>query len=246
MKKLFFGIALILGGSASAQMLEVGIVDQISSTWIFNENVSAAGAEGDYAPAFGNTIGLRAGYYFTENFGVESGVMFGAHNQKYTGTYKSNLLLSAEAYEAEVNLKTTNIPILLKFGSKSYIELGAMYSSIGKATYSRTGNDPVSGVDVSSAFGGSSLAAVLGFGGNIDVSDELKIAIGLRLGYGLSDIVGVDWQGRDLTKVDPTILGEVYGTDPHLIPDLYQYAEYKASNMVFGGLNIGLTYRIGG
>jgi hypothetical protein len=69
--------------------------------------------------------------------------------------------------------------------------------------------------------------AVLGFGSNISLGDSfpLILNVGIRLQYGITDAVGVDALGIDLTNTT------VYPT-------------YQKSAAASAGLHIGLTYKI--
>lgn len=227
MKKIILSALLLTSLNMNAQIsIDGGVKGSYNSTWLFNKNISDQGAEQDYAKAWGSNYGLGASVYFG-TVGIGFDFLRGTHTGGYAGDYPV-----AGTYQSDVKLNMTQIPILLKFKSKvtgPYVELGAQFNTISKATYNRTYDNSnllnVTDGDVSDNYNKSFTSAVLGFGINMRWSESLPLNIqaGLRLNYGFSDAKGVDAQGVSLSE--------------KLV-----YPTYEKTNAVSGGIMIGVNY----
>ncbi len=102
-----------------------------NSTWLMNKQVFDHGSEMDPVATFGGYFGFIAGYKFNEDVSLELNFNFNNINQKYEG------ILSQNRYTAETNIKALDIPLLGKFGSKTYFEIGPVLQILNSATYSR-------------------------------------------------------------------------------------------------------------
>ena len=76
MKKVAFLFILLGITTMSFAQLTVGGHFAYNSTWLMNKQVFDAGAEMDVAASFGNYYGIIAGYYFSDQFGVEANINF--------------------------------------------------------------------------------------------------------------------------------------------------------------------------
>jgi hypothetical protein len=227
MKKIILCASLFfIVANAQAQLsIDGGVKGSYNSTWLFNKNISDQGTSQDYAMGWGYNVGGGATvYYGPIGLGVE--FLTGTH----TGGYAGETLLGK--YTSNVKLNVTQIPLLLKLKSKvtgPYVELGAQFNTISKATYNRTYDNSsllnVSDGEVSDEYSKTFTSAVLGFGINMRWSESLPLNIhaGLRLNYGFSDAKGVDAQRVSLSE--------------KLV-----YPTYQKTNAVSGGLVFGLTY----
>lgn len=208
-----------------------------NSTWLMNKQVFDHGAEMDPAVTFDYYYGFILGYNFAEEFGLEIGLNINNISQKYEGKFGEN------RYVSNTHLKTTDIPILAKIGSKSYFEIGPVFQFINAATYSRTFDYPglptlyknipyvptnVGEADVVNVFADKMLfAAALGFGTNIELVDyKLFMQVGFRFQYTITDMEGVN--GLNQTK------NSLY------VPGVEK--ENFKNNALVGGLRFGLTY----
>jgi hypothetical protein len=249
MKKLALLIVLfsISVMSFAQEGLTLGGHFSYNSTWLLNKQVFDEGAEMDVAVSYGNYYGIIAGYYFSKNLGVELNFNVNKLVQKYEGKIDylfSTLYPDPNSYTAATVIRTTDIPILLKFGSNSYFELGPLVQLVNKATYTRTFNETnslkpgwyngtsygfsnVSSIGVKSDFNSLGFGVVMGFGANFNlIEDVLKLNFGLRFNYILSDLGGVNALG--LNKDSNYVL-----TDEKI--NFY-------SHPLYGGLKLGLVY----
>jgi len=214
--------------SSYAQLaFEVNGKGSYNSTWIFNKNISDQGKEQDYDMAWSSNYGAGFTLYLGRiGVGVEG--LFGNHKARYAGTIGNTIELN---YSSVVDLKTTHIPLLLKIKGKNagFLEAGIQMNSISKASYTISGDIsyPTNPNDVMGRYSKTYMSAILGFGANIKPvkSFPLGILIGARLQYGFDDVKGVDALGFDLNN------SVIY-------PDKY------ASNVVSGGMFVGLTYTL--
>jgi hypothetical protein len=227
MKKIILSALLLTSLNVNAQLsIDGGVKGSYNSTWLFNKNISDQGVEQDYAAGWGSNYGLGASVYYG-SIGLGVDFLMGSHTGGYAGEYPL-----VGTYQSNVKLNMTQIPILLKFKSKvtgPYVELGAQFNTISKATYNRNYDNSsllnVTDGEVSDEYSKSFTSAVLGFGINMRWSESLPLNIhaGLRLNYGFSDAKGVDAQGVSLSE--------------KLV-----YPTYEKTNAVSGGILVGLTY----
>lgn len=245
MKKLGILLVLVSISAMSFAQLTLGGHFAYNSTWLMNKQVFDAGAEMDIAASFGSYYGLIAGYYVTDNFGFEINFNANKIEQKYSGSI--DYLFSdtlRNAYNASTVLKTTDIPVLFKFGQNSYFELGPVIQLVNKATYTRTFEEVnalnpgwynsmgyafsnVTNEGVKSTFNGVGFGVAFGFGANFNIiEDVLKFNFGMRFNYILSDLEGIN--GLGLTK------------DSNFVTDAAKVNFYN--HPLYGGLKVGLIY----
>lgn len=221
MKKIVLGITCLLFISQSqAQKFGFQLEGQgksiISSTWLFNNNISDKGDQQDYAPGWGTMYGAGInGYFNSVGLGVE--LLGGTHKGAYKGT-----ILGTD-YTSEVQLKQFQIPILLKLRGESggYFEIGPQFNIISSASYTYDGIIN-STKDVKSSYQNYT-SVVMGFGANVQLSKSIPLGLimGMRLNYGFADAKGVDALGIDLNN----------------------YPTYEKTMAVSAGLQIGLSYK---
>jgi hypothetical protein len=234
MKKLLtFITASLFVGSVAAQSLHVGVIGGFKSSWLFNGNVLEDNNEQDLNPGFGKDIGLNLAYFFRDDhFGFEVNVLSSTFTQKYSGT------VGQLDYKSQNQLNSIDVPLLLKAmgDTKAYFEIGVMYSAISAATYETTSvlnPNPEAEGNVSNTFKSSNISIVTGFGGDFILKrDQLFLNFGARLGYGITDLGGTDGFGNNLNN--NSLYDETTGI----------YKEYRPTHTLFGGLMIGLKYRI--
>lgn len=237
-----------------AQGIRVGLTGGVNSTWLFNNNVSDANDELDMAAAFGGRLGVEAIYAFNEKMGISLGLNFlSTHNQKYTGEFNNG-----EEFEVTEHLKYFDVPLLFRLTSPggTYFEIGPQFGFLGKVTedYESPTNVfglPYEGDEHEGSYEDMNIAVVLGFGVDIDVTERIFITTGIRLGYGLSDVTTEYGSRAELNAAD--FAGEISwpnywahfkdaGTDGSTAADF----SYEQTKRVFGGLNIGVSYKFGG
>ncbi|MFQ5334825.1 MAG: hypothetical protein ACE5DN_01995, partial [Flavobacteriales bacterium] len=89
------------------------------------------------------------------------------------------------------------------------------------------------GSDVSTEFGTSFISLVIGFGGNVPITDHLLVNTGIRFAYSFSDVKGIDGFGDPLRNKDGLIYDTTFG----------MYDKYEKTHPAHAGFKLGLTYR---
>lgn len=249
MKKITLVLAFIAAAFiVNAQEFKIGLGGGIYSTWLVNKNVSDQGDDLDFAVTFGGQVGLNMQYYFKDNLGVSMGLLFTGHNQKYTGDFGSG----GPTYEAKTKMRYLDVPFLLRMGGGAkgaYFEFGPQFGFLMSAedgasvTFGGVTTD-TNGVDVKSTLKSSNIAVILGFGVDIDASENVLISAGLRLGYGFTDV----------TKEYPSETALFAETDNVAFPTFnahYKQGDsggdtfkYQSTNRAFGGLFLSVMYKI--
>lgn len=228
------GLNAFSQGKTWDKVIDIGAVGQFRTTWLLNSNISDASGHQDYVMTFGGGGGLRVQYFGAGSVGVGLEFNYATINQKYEGF---NTSLTGD-YQSSNHLKCLDIPVFVKFGSSNggYFELGGQYSMITSATHeSNLALDPNKG-DVSTYFKKSYIAPFFGFGGSFNVwRDKILITTGLRFAYGLTDVVGVDGLGQDMTEDNAVTYSTVNPVG---------YEEYKKTNPLYGALLLGIVYSI--
>ena len=242
MKTLLFIIALSCGISTTFSQfaIDVQAKGSANSTWLLNKNISDLGASQDYAMGWGSTYGIAANVYAgIIGLGIEFN--YAIHNGAYEGIITEPILNSTiDTYNSNINLKTLQIPLLLKFQSQggSYIELGPQLTNISSATYNRSSTYPLSGTvetekDRTDEYSKTFISGVLGFGAKIPLGEDFPIGvlIGIRLQYSFGDLMGVDGYGYSLGSEE----------NP---PSSFLYDSHQPTQAVSAGIVIGATYTI--
>ncbi len=105
-----------------------------------------------------------------------------------------------------------------------------------------------SDVDVKNAFESTNIALVFGFGVDIDVTESIFITAGLRLGYGFTDVTKEYESNLDFFQDNPesTTNDAIYLTTQAAQIDDNDERSYEKTSRVFGGLNLGVSYKFGG
>lgn len=235
---VFFTVVICLG--AYSQFV-VGLHGGINSTWLFNKQVFDQGAEQDIEVSFGNFAGLIGSYYFRDNFGLEINVNSNTVVQKYIGAV-NNVFNNNILYTSSIQYKSTDIPIILKFGYETYFEFGGMLHFVNKVVYNRIFTDPsgfalingniytysdATNVAVKNKFKSSGYGVLMGFGTHFNLIDnKLLLNFGFRVNYILSDMEGINGLGFDKNS-------------NYLKDD--EKASFK-TNPLYGGLKLGLIY----
>lgn len=197
-----------------------------TTTWLFSKYVSDKGDEQDYGITGGQNYGFYGGMDFNENIGIQVDLLLNSHSQNYTGK-----VLSTE-YNSRVDLKSFDIPVMIKLGNPVYFEMGPVFSFINKAEYTFEGNALIEPLfpDESKKddFKSSNTQLAFGFGGDITIADNLFINMGLRVCAGVTDLGGVDAFGlnKDFLEISDS-----------------QNASNLKTYSLSGGIHIGVKYK---
>ncbi len=235
---IFFTVIICL--VANSQFV-VGLHGGYNSTWLINKQVFDQGAEQDIDISFGNFAGLIGSYYFSDNFGIEMNLNSNTIVQEYLGAIK-NVLDDNILYTSIIRYKSTDIPLILKFGYETYFELGGMIHIVNKVVYNRIFTEPsgfalingniytfsnATDVAVKNKFKSNGYGVLMGFGTHFNlINNKLLLNFGFRVNYILSDMEGINGLGFDKSS-------------PYLKDD--EKANFK-TNPLYGGLKLGLVY----
>jgi len=240
MKNLLLIIAITFGITNTFSQFSIDVQGKgsMNSTWLLNKNISDQAPSQDYELAWGSSYGIASNIY-AGIIGVGIEVLYTNHNGAYKGIISAGGT-TLDTYSSNINLKTLQIPLLLKFQSDggSYIELGPQFTSISSATYNRTGTIPVIGTyedtkDVTNQYSNTYLSGVLGFGAKIPLGEDfpLGVVIGVRLQYSFGDLMGVDGYGNSLGSEE----------NP---PSSLLYDGHEPTQAISGGVVLGVSYTI--
>ena len=228
MKRLFaLTFWLCLFCPAFAQEYQVGLLVNPNATSILNANVASDGEQQDYTLSTATIFGAYGGVYFAKNLGVELNLLYGKHSQEFEGVF------GGQEYTSAIDLNTFNIPVLAKIGDKVYFEIGPQFSFITKAEYACTSVFSIANGDRTEDFQTFNTSLTFGFGGNVNITDQIFLTGGFRASFGFSDIEGLDARGQKL-KDDDLYTGFGY----------YAEDDYAKSRTLAAGLKFGVVYRI--
>ncbi|MCB0396745.1 MAG: PorT family protein [Flavobacteriales bacterium] len=208
----------------SSGSFNVGPIATARSTWFLNKNTSDADeTEQAYEPSFGYGYGVNLGSYFNDNFGIELDIFMASYMQKYKGGASYTL-----QYHSKTAVKAVDLPLVavVKANSGSYFEIGGMYSLVNKANFTMSFDSTKitlhDNTNVKTSFNKNNISAVIGFGMEGNLGDQLLLTAGFRFTFGLSDFQGVDALGIPYSK----------------------YTDAYTTHTATGGIHLALKYMI--
>ncbi|PLX09530.1 MAG: hypothetical protein C0596_03080 [Marinilabiliales bacterium] len=117
------------------QGFKLGLHYSFNNTWIMNKQVFDKGPDMDFVLSTGYYFGSIIAYDFNDNLGIELNVNTNYVNQNYTG--KMQTVSDGEnIYNSHIKLKTIDIPLMCKYGSKFYFEFGPVFQFVTDAIFS--------------------------------------------------------------------------------------------------------------
>jgi hypothetical protein len=238
MKKIYSALlALLLLASfpALAQKgLYFGVAGTIQNTWIINQNNYGRSNMNEQV-TMGGAANINLGYDFTNHLGIKIEVGYGKLGQKYTDK------VGDSSFTREVKMNHLMIPILLKYRTggaiaKFYVAIGPQFDMLlsAKQSYILNGKnfedtlETVSGEkfsvgqeEMKERFSSMDVFARMDLGIDITLVKHILIECGLKLGYGLMDLNSADYRLKNPSS-----------------------GKYSPSHNVFGGLTLGINYRL--
>jgi len=247
MKKLILvaALAAITFGAQAQGEIRIGLKGAFNYTALFNNNVSDQGYELDYAPTTGGSFGASFNYRLADNYSLDVNLLISGHNEKYDLNFGTEAVPSPATFEDK--LKYIDIPVLFKLGSGNgaYFEVGPQFSFLSSAKETFTYNEfptlNYSDKDFKGDFKGFGLSGVIGFGGEFDLSENIGLTAGLRLGYTFTDAT------TEYTLAEAGKLGDA---DNLSLNAVFNHTnkkgdfDYQKTMRAWAGLNIGLTYKL--
>lgn len=240
MKKIILSIALIASSYIVNAQLEVGVTAGYGTTWLLNKSVSDS-PEIDYKPSFAGAFGLQSSFFINNQIGFGLELNFATIIQRYEAQDNGN-------FTAKERIKFVEIPILMKLKSEGgfYFEVGPKLSFTGKATQDLDVGVPALNYDdrdIKSGVNGLMISGVIGFGGRFNLTEEIDLAVGLRLAANFNDL-NKEFTAAELNALDAQNK-EIGISCGYGNVDKHGDLNYVKTWVLSGLLQVGVTYRIG-
>ena len=199
--------------------------------------------ENTYNPAFG----LTYTYIYSENYGLETGLLFSRQGQRYSGKFQDSLNID---YESEVSMDYLRIPLKFQFSSSLDADIKNVFLTIGTGLSIDVLMDVKSETDPGFRTNGLSIDyrelykpvtasfiadAML----NIRLSDRWWIRTGMNLSFGLSDV-----ENKGFDYPDNAPLEWYFPVSAKKAKKPRVQARERTRHTVFG-IELGLSYRFG-
>lgn len=246
-KRLGLTFAVLIGlslGISAQDGLSGGAHYSYNSTWLMNAQVFDHGDPMNTEASYGSYWGLNIAYEITDAFSLATELNFNTMNQKYLGDIDYFGNDEVNSYTSQTSLKTIDIPILLQFGEDFYFEIGPVFQFVSNANFSvefdesfdtRPGvykeapfsMESIDNADVKDAFSNGTAIAI-GFGSDVELTENIFINIGFRAQYTITDMEGIN--GLGFTIDDPYV--------PENEKDRFE------TNPLIGGIKLGLKYKL--
>lgn len=184
------------------QWIIIGARGTFNSTWLLNKNwFNDKGLK--YQASFGGGGGIMLGFHFSEWGAIEVEGLYSIMNQKLASN------IDSVNWNSKTNLTYLEFPILLHFDTENfkYIEVGVKIGMLSGAqsTYNNSKYSAFNYADKNTKdnYESTNLALVFGWGSGVWGNGGLLINLGIRLSYGLSDIVSTTGgKGKDYFPSD--------------------------------------------
>lgn len=169
--------------------------------------------------AFGAKLGLFIGLYD----GVTVDFMFSDNNQKF------DFNVGTTNHIHEINWKNYDLAVLYRMQKDGlYLEIGPQISFVNKVTQ----ENPLDvETDVKKYYSNNYISGVFGIGGYIFNYETFTTMLGIRLGYGLTDMINDDGK-----KVSP---------NPYPTPKQEKIYGSKSTNAAFVQLSLEFNFALG-
>lgn len=179
--KHFFTLLCLLALSVSAQSqiwFDAGIKGAFGPTVMLDKNVFDSGNY-KHTITTGHSIGGRLGV----NFGYHAGTSIEFNSARS----RQDFDLDSDPH-TRFTWKHSDLLLLFRYsGNGAYVEIGPKYSIINEVIYTRF--NPDSETDVTDNFEKNYISGVLGFGSYLLGNDVASLNLGIRIHYGLTDMV---------------------------------------------------------
>lgn len=173
------------------QYFIVGARGTFNSTWLYNKNqFNDKGIK--YKPSWGGSGGIMFGLHYIRWGSVNVEALYSSFSQKLSSG------IDTIAWTSRTNLAYWEFPVLLHFDYNNekfkYIEAGIKFSSM----YSASVQPALPNYDIKKNFEKQNISAVFGWGAAFIGQGGMLINLGIRLTYGLSDIItNAGGKGKD-------------------------------------------------
>jgi len=252
-KTLIIALLSLISYATQAQgEMRVGIKGAYNNTYLRNENATNRNFKLDYETTYGESFGFSFNYAVTKNYSLDANILISKQKQNYQFNFGTEA--NPDLAELKNKLRYFDIPVLFKMKNNMglYVEVGPQMSILfsDKETFDYK-NSTLSYEEqhFKSDFRGFGVAGVVGAGADIRLNDNFEINAGVRLGYMFTDATNEFKDPDEKYPLDEKF-SPVYGYDGshsmNAAINYYanEYIDYKRTNRIWGGVNIGLTYKI--
>lgn len=198
----FSAISVFAQSRQINQWIVIGARGSFNSTWLLNDNhLSDKGLK--YKASWGGSGGIMFGVHYSQWGAIYLEGMYSTHSQKLASN------IDSFPWDSRTDLTYYEFPVLLHFVPKDfkYIEAGVKISTLASAKSSYASSLGNLSGNSKSNFEKSSLSLVLGWGGSLWGDGGGLLDLGIRLTYGLSDIISkIGGKGQDYTIIDGTTI----------------------------------------
>jgi hypothetical protein len=200
--------------------LEFGVYVTPQNTWIFNQQDFDADSRLDFRPTIKMAFGASAGYNFTDNLGVQTGICYSSQGQNYKST------IGSLTSEFSADLTYLRIPVLFKYNSdpsssSSFLVNAGLDFGIKTGATANLTSPTTSSSDISANYNSMDIAAVFGFGAQFKLVENVYLTTMFRFSYSISTIESDQGKAAGLQSSTGT---------------------RDAANNFTGGLQIGAKY----
>lgn len=209
--------------------VDVGLKGGVGAAQMINSNVWQ---DANIANKFGlgYSVGGKLGLNFNLKYQVTFDFMYSTHVQEFefqpTGT--------STLFSKNISYRSFDMPLLFRHNSDggSFFEIGPQISLLSNFIEDQNNIE----TDISSSFTGSQLGAVIGFGSFLVGSNNSYLVFGIRIHYGLQDILTAEG-GKNTKSPFPINNGERSFDDPN-----FEYDDYKITNQISGLIYLEFNY----
>jgi hypothetical protein len=209
-----------------------GVNGSVNSVWIL-DHVALHDNNFDYQLTPGFTYGIQAGYNFSDNFGLETGVTINARDGQNYITYINSVI----PVNKSVILNYTEIPVVAKFKIPQIsaftgmpvvlnLNIGASYGYLRHA-YTIAGGDITHSRN---QYPTNQVNALAGFSYDIYTNHPYSFSFGLMGGYGINTTDNDNQGGAPITSTPITVSRYANGSD------------FSSPHNLSIGINIAMNY----
>ncbi|MGQ0829221.1 MAG: outer membrane beta-barrel protein [Bacteroidota bacterium] len=211
------------------QWVTVGARGTVNSTWLLNSNLLKDRGVA-YQVSWGYDGGIMVGYHFTTLAALNIEATYASYSQKLESAVDSN------KWNNKSTLTYLEFPILLHFDFENFnhlefgVKLAMLQTAKGSYTGEKTPLGNYSNQNIIPNYSKNNTAIVLGWGSGIWGEGGFLLSAGIRLSYGLADIISaVGGKGQEyLTYSSPQ-----------------QKQSYKKTNTATIGIHLNLDFDLG-
>lgn len=211
--------------SSGGTYIVIGARGGPQATWLFNKNMIDDDAI-KYKFSGGGYGGLMLGLHLTEMVAINGECLISSYSRKIASN------IDTISWTSKVNLTYLEFPVLLHldFEGFKYMELGVKFGNLKSARVTIDPDPTGFSGDRKQDYSKSNTALVFGWGTGLWGSGGLLLSTGVRITYGLGDIIS-DEGGR----------GDQYVT----ITDPSNPKSYQKTNIITAAFHLSLDFDLG-